>query len=973
MWYFFANFTFEFKKVSSMSRNRLVVTVIRCLLFAIVWNNGMVKAQISAGNDQTICIPNSATLNLTAPCGGDGTTTYAVTTIPYSATDPYTGTAAFAAVTNNKYSPLIPIGFTFCFFGNSYTQCVIGNNGIVSFNAAYAAGACPAAIAAAATIPNAADPLNAIFGTWVSLAFAQVTTAAINYATYGTAPFRRFVVSFNNVPLKNCLTLFKGQIKLYESTNVIEINLSTKPTCAAVNGGRAVEGIQNSTGTVATAIAGRNAVSFTANSDGRRFCPSAANPYTANWYNATTNALVGTGNTVTVSPVVTTSYIVKVSYTCSGQIASDTVIVNVNNINPTAMNSTLVSCTVNNGTAWPTMPGNAVGPFTYAWTPSPQNNASATGFSAGVQYTVSITDANGCIGVDTITLQLANTLVATGGVQDVSCNGANDGKAWVTVTSGTPFAYLWSPSGQTGLTATNLGGNTYTCTVGDANGCTVTVVNTVIEPAVLSVVASPHSVFCHGGTNGADTAIVTGGTAPYTYTWSPSGGNTATANNLAAGNYVVSVTDAHGCQANGSSTVTDPPAITAVPSSNTTVCVGGSTNVSVTAGGGTLPYTYAWSNGGPNAATQSVSPVVNTNYTVTVTDANGCTISSTIAVTVNPALTVTPSLPTTICGGQSVTMTASASGGDGNYTYIWSNGANGATNSVNPLVTTTYSVTVNDGCGSTPAIGSVTITVNVAPLVKFSATPLKGCPPLTVQFTDHTVANPPATAWQWDFGDGTSVSDSTNPSHIFYNSGYFRITLMVTSSNNCSSSTTIDSLIEVYPKPSARFTAIPPITTISNADIHIEDESSGATTVNYTDFGDGISSNERNPWHQYTDTGTFWIHQSVYNDFGCVDSILGTVVIRYDYDFFIPSAFTPDASGLNPTFQGYGMGIVKYQMDIYDRYGEIIYTTTNLDAPWNGTTAIGYYAREGVYIYRIWIKDWDNNEHTYTGKVTLIR
>ncbi len=943
------------------------------LLVVLSLTNNITKAQVSAGNDTSICYPFPAILNFTAPCGGDGTTTYAVSSIPYSNTDPYAGTNAFTVTTNNKFSPLKPIGFTFCYYGNSYTQCVIGNNGIVSFNAAYAAAACPAAIGAGAAIPLATDPLNAIFGIWCSLAFAQVTTANITYATYGVAPFRRFVVSYNNIPLKTCLaSLTKFQIKLYESTNVIEINVSSKPICVTGNAGRAIEGIQNSTGTAAVAVAGRNAVSFAVTNDCQQFCPSAANPYTANWYNAATNTLVGTGNAFNVNPTTTTTYILKVAYTCSGQTATDTVLVNVNNVQPDSISTTQVSCTVNNGTAWANLSGSAQGPFTYTWSPSVQNNQTATGLSAGVQYTVTVTGLNGCIGVDTITLHSANTLVATGGVQNVSCAGANDGKAWATVTSGNPFGYVWSPSGQMGVTATNLSGGIYTCTIGDANGCTITVIDTILEPVALSVIASPHSIFCHGGTDGADTAIVTGGTGPFAYVWAAAGGNVATAINLAAGTYTVTVTDANGCTASGSSTIVDPPALTIVTSPNATACIGGSVIISANPGGGTAPFSYNWSNAGPNANSQTVSPIVNTAYTVTVTDANGCTGTGGINVTVNPALAITPSLPTTVCGGQSVTISATATGGDGNYTFTWSNIFIGPTQNVNPLVTTSYVVTVTDGCGSSPAIGSVTITVNGAPNVRFSATPLKGCPPLDVQFMDQTVSVPPATSWLWDFGDGTGISTDTNAVHTYKTSGYFKVTLIVTSSNNCSAAASFDSLINIYPKPTARFLINPTVATISYGEIAFTDESQGATMVNYTNFGDGYSSDLRNPYHAYLDTGTFWIHQIVYNDYDCVDSILGTVKIRFDYNLFIPNAFTPNAGGLNPKFQGTGQGITDYQMDVFDRYGEIIYTTTDLNAPWDGTVN-GTDAKEGVYLYRIWAKDFNTLEHNYTGKVSLIR
>ena len=935
-------------------------------LFSLVWTSNL-SAQVSAGNDTTICLGASATLNLTAPCGGDGTTTYSVASTVYSAADSYTtGTNAFTLTTANKFSPLINIGFIFCFYGNSYTQCIIGNNGIVSFALASAGGACPAAIGAGAAIPNAADPLNCIMGPWVRLAMTGVTQ--IKYQVLGVAPFRRLVVSYNNVPFGGAAcsaNLAKFQIKLFESTNAIEIHIASKPACAAVNGGRAIEGIQNSTGTAAVSVAGRNCTNWNTTNNAYKFCPSAAAQYTANWYDGAT--LVGTGNSISVSPTVTTTYIVHVQYTCSNQTATDTMVVNVSHPVPTGMNSTLVSCTANDGTAWPTLP--VGGPFTYSWSPTGQTGLTATSLSAFTQYTVTLTDANGCTGTDTITLQQNNPLVATGSGKNISCNGLSDGKAWVTVTAGTPFGYLWSPSAQTGLTATNLAAGIYTCTIGDANGCTITATYTVVDPPLLAVTASPHSVMCNGGNNGSDTAIVTGGTGAYTYAWTPSGGNGATAINLSPGNYTVVVTDANGCTASASSAVTNPSSLAITTSANTTICIGQSATISATVAGGTIPYTYNWSNGGPNGSSQSVSPVVATSYTVTVTDANGCVITSNaITISVHAALTVTPSSAITICAGDSCSISATATGGDGNFTFTWSNGMVGAGPFfVNPNATTSYSVTVSDGCGTPPAIGAVTITVSPAPIVKFITNNNKGCPPLTIDFTDQSSSVSPIVSYSWDFGDGSSTSNSINPTHEFDNSGYFPITLTIVSSNGCATTSYTDSVIRVYPKPHARFLTTPNITTLDNPEILFTDESIGATSTNW-DFGDGFSSFHINPYHSYSDTGTFWVTQRVYNDFNCSDSIRGTVMVRLDYVFYIPSAFTPDGNGHNETFQGIGNSIAQYQMDIFDRWGRLVFTTDKFTNPWDGKDC-----QEGVYVYHIWIRDNTQNDHYYDGRVSLIR
>jgi hypothetical protein len=157
---------------------------------------------------------------------------------------------------DDQWSPAINIGFTFCFYGTAYTQCVIGSNGLISFNIAQAGGYCQWPINAA--VPSAADPMNTVMGPWQDL--YPPGGGTIRYTVYGAAPCRRFVVSWNQMPMYSCTsTLCTQQIVLYETTNVIENFIQTKPLCASWNAGTAIQAIHNAAGTAAVAVAGRNA------------------------------------------------------------------------------------------------------------------------------------------------------------------------------------------------------------------------------------------------------------------------------------------------------------------------------------------------------------------------------------------------------------------------------------------------------------------------------------------------------------------------------------------------------------------------------------------------------------------------------------------------------------------------------------------------------------------------------------------
>jgi len=367
---------------------------------------------------------------------------------------------------------------------------------------------------------------------------------------------------------------------------------------------------------------------------------------------------------------------------------------------PTAMavttSRTDLSCNGgSNGIASVNVTG-GVAPYTYSWSPSGGTAATATGLVAG-SYTCTITDANGCTATRNFTLSQPTALVLNAISQtNIACNGGSTGAATVAASGGVPgYTYSWSPSGGTAATATGLTAGTYTCTVTDANACTKTQSFTIVEPPALTASTSFTTVSCNGGANGTATVTPSGGTGPYTYSWSPSGGTNATATGLPVGVYTVTVTDANACSITRSVTITQPSALTSTASMTTVSCNGGSNGVAtVNVSGGTGPYTYSWAPSGGTAAT--ASGLAAGTYTVTVTDANACTLTRTFTLTQPTALTSTASMTTVSCnGGSNGVATVNVSGGTGPYTYSWApSGGTAATAS--GLAAGTYTVTVTD-------------------------------------------------------------------------------------------------------------------------------------------------------------------------------------------------------------------------------------------------------------------------------------
>jgi hypothetical protein len=270
------------------------------------------------------------------------------------------------------------------------------------------------------------------------------------------------------------------------------------------------------------------------------------------------------------------------------------------------------------------------GNYYYNW-----SNGETTSFISGLvagDYTVTIFDDNLCavFATATITEPLeslsANATVTT----NVLCFDASTGSAAVQAAGGTPiYSYSWNTTpAQNSATAQGLAAGNYTVTVLDANQCSTTAQITVTQPisAVTANASVTSNALCYGGNTGSTAVQAAGGTPNYTYSWNTTPAQTtATAQGLAAGNYTVTVSDVNQCSTSAQVTVTQPQSITI-----STVVSSGAVDATVT--GGTSPYTYSWSN---SATTQDISSVAVGSYTLTATDANGCSSSTTVQVATN--------------------------------------------------------------------------------------------------------------------------------------------------------------------------------------------------------------------------------------------------------------------------------------------------------------------------------------------------
>jgi hypothetical protein len=286
-------------------------------------------------------------------------------------------------------------------------------------------------------------------------------------------------------------------------------------------------------------------------------------------------------------------------------------------------------------------PAGGTAPYTFNWGGG-ITTEDRTGLTAGT-YTVNITDANGCTATVNATVgQPASAVSGTTVIFNTSCFGGSNGAINLTPAGGTaPYTFNWG-GGITTEDRTGLPAGTYTVIITDANGCTATVNATVTQPNALASTVSQTNVSCNGGTNGTATIIVTGGTSPYTYSWSPSGGTGATANNLAAGTYTVTVTDANSCSLTRTVTITQSAAVAAPTGTAVQSFNAGDTLSALVVNGQSIKWYASQSNATNHTSSLPLTtPIVN-NTTYYATQTSGaCESTASLAVLAyNPTLSV---------------------------------------------------------------------------------------------------------------------------------------------------------------------------------------------------------------------------------------------------------------------------------------------------------------------------------------------
>ena len=634
-------------------------------------------------------------------------------------------------------------------------------------------------------------------------------------------------------------------------------------------------------------------------------------------------------------------------------------------------------------------------PYTYHWTPS---NGTSVGNVSNFEttlhetttYSVYVTDDHECqSNTETFTITVSPEMVIDSMILvHNTCYGSCDGSAEIVMHGGLqPFQYMW---GSDNYIYRGLCAGLYTVTVVDNIGCNVNTYFIIEQPTQMFSNTMTTPATCGNNADGTALINVQGGVPPYSYLW-PDGQTTHNITSV-PGSYVVTVTDDHNCRIESEITIDGPTPIYILPMNDQTICNGQTILITTQVAGGTPFYTYMWANQDSIVSFSNiltVTPTVNSTYTLTVTDANNCTaVSQPVTITLNPPLNiraVTTSYDT-ICPGTGAIINVESEGGNGGpYTLTIDNDVIVPAPFTITLDTTTMvHITLSDMCGTTPVSDSILINVRPKPDTLFTASEIAGCAPLAVRFTPFHTADETL----WEFGD-YAFSDALSPTHIYKEGGSYSVSLELTDNFGCHFYKTYNNLITVYPKPKAMFETDPQMTGMLDSEIEFINYSTGAERY-FWFFGDNDSSLFENPRHTYRRIGEFEVMLVAESELYCRDTSIRNVTIQNEFAFYAPTSFTPNGDQVNDCFRICGNGITRnnFMLTVFDRWGAMVFSTDVYDpsascsscgiGAWDGTDMGNKIKGDavcppGLYQWFCSFEDWNGVIHNRQGTIMLIR
>ncbi len=412
-------------------------------------------------------------------------------------------------------------------------------------------------------------------------------------------------------------------------------------------------------------------------------------------------------------------------------------------------------------------------------------------------------------------------------------------------------------------------------------------------------------------------------------------------------------------------TISELDGMTSTPDSVELSCPGEEVDIDANFSGGYGPYTYSWDNG-DNTVTSTVDPLVTSDFEFTVEDVCGTTTTNDFKVKVPlfPALDlVMPNDTTVICAGALVNFSPMASGGAGGYRYEWSSGE--TSRAISPAISgsETFDLTVTDQCGIDHT-ESVDVTLNYP---AFNVDILKDttvCPGDSVEFVAVPSGGIAPYSFVWENFDNDSASTFASNETKF---------VKVSVTDSCGIIPARDSVKLTVQKPRASFIYSEILET--GQTIYFYENSTGDIVDYEWDLGNGESSDERNPYTIFNEDSLYTVTLSVTDSLGCKDSTFRQLRILPPLHFFVPNAFTPSSDGdiVNNEFLPKGVGIASYELRIFNRWGNQVFFTKDINQGWDGMTPAGKEAPMDVYVYTVKLIGKNGRDLEKMGAVSLIR
>lgn len=630
------------------------------------------------------------------------------------------------------------------------------------------------------------------------------------------------------------------------------------------------------------------------------------------------------------------------------------------------------------------------------WTSNLQNPTIPNSTIANAGTYGLIVSGVGCSDTALTTVNIIPAISPNAGMDDTVCFGSpiplvgqltvsTDAKSWSfyapTVSPAPTVTFSPASNNLTPIAAVNQPG-TYNFILLESNPlCGIKRDTVVIFVKQMNIQTSFTNPICNGSADG--TITVNGVAATESSfdggsTWNP----TLTGTGFTAGTYNVCVRDNNLCQACAQVTLTDPPPIIISLSNDTLVCQNGTATLVASASGGS-GYIYNWAQFPTTTNIQFGQPVANTYYSVQAVSANGCPSNlDSIYVTVRPPISGTISPNDSVCPGYSTMVTATAVDGIGApFTFTWSDGTvgTGASHShmVTPTVTTPYTVTITDGCESTPLVLSNTIVVSPVPVPSFIAPVTEYCEP--AEFGLYVTTDPADfTSASWFLSDGQFYSNLDTITTSPMNAGSYNVQLVLTNQFGCIDSVSYNGYLISHPDPISAFRFYPGVPTMFNTEVQFTNFSVNAVSFDWTfENGDPASSTIEEPVSMFPEgeAGFYDVQLIVTSDFGCVDTSIQTVEVKPEVVIYAPNTFTPDGDEFNGTWRVHivGIDVQDFTLEIRDRWGEMIWESKDPEAEWDGTFA-GKAVPQGTYNWFIRAKDLVTDEpYLFKGHITILK